>query len=63
MPTKCLAQVTSINNNFLFTLTVLLLNISGFFFLINSMKQIISQDSVREKETTEGITSRKILNT
>ena len=62
MPTKCLAQVTSINNNFLFTLTVLLLNKSGFF-KINSMKQIISQDSVREKETTEGITSRKIFNT
>ena len=61
MPTKCLAQVTSINNNFLFTLTVLLLNKSGFF-KINSMKQIISQDSVREKETTEGITSRKIFN-
>ena len=62
MPPKCLAQVTSINNNFLFTLTVLLLNKSGFF-KINSMKQIISQDSVREKETTEGITSRKIFNT
>lgn len=32
MPAKCLAQVTSINNNFLFTLIVLLLNISGYFF-------------------------------
>ena len=61
MPAKCLAQVTSINNNFLFTLTVLLLNISGFF-KINSVKQITSQDSVREKETTQGIIRRKILN-
>ena len=32
MPIKCLAQVTTINNNFLFTLIVLLLNISEVFF-------------------------------
>ena len=32
MPIKCLAQVTTINNNFLFTLIVLLLNISAVFF-------------------------------